>query len=408
MKIKDVMEQTGLTDKAIRLYINNGLAAPSIEENYSGRKSIDFSDADVERLKNIALLRKAGFSIADIKEFLADENNIKEIVNKFIDEKEKEIQRDIKIVNILRKASDGKLTFDGLCNALSKTATEKDVPAEDMQVSKNERIFKAVFKGLGIFNLVISVLAVVGYMIMIKVDHKYLTLEDGWYIAYFVVYAGFALTGALSVWVIRLCSHKSMPVRKVIKICVSLLVSFVVLGYMSIFSFFGTITAIYDVTVSETDKPENYLSFDMIAINNQGYVEENIQELFPSIIPSHADDEKYYYRYCCPFNLQQLDVFAEWVLPDGKFKKEVEEKTLYKSNGLIAEKYGMEKENLSFVVKGDWKLLYFAGSESDFDNVDGTYFISIFAYNEKANTVRYIISYNNRGYHEPYYLSLEW
>lgn len=27
MKIKDVMEQTGLTDKAIRLYINNGLAA---------------------------------------------------------------------------------------------------------------------------------------------------------------------------------------------------------------------------------------------------------------------------------------------------------------------------------------------------------------------------------------------
>lgn len=379
--------------------------APSIEENYSGRKSIDFSDADVERLKNIALLRKAGFSIADIKEFLADENNIKEIVNKFIDEKEKEIQRDIKIVNILRKASDEKLTFDGLCNVLSKTATEKDVPAEDMQVSKKERIFKAVFKGLGIFNLVISVLAVVGYMIMIKVDHKYLTLEDGWYIAYFVVYAGFALTGALSVWVIRLCSHKSMPVRKVIKICVSLLASFVVLGYMSIFSFFGTITAIYDVTVSETDKPENYLSFDTIAINNQGYVEENIQELFPSIIPSHADDEKYYYRYCCPFNLQQLDVFAEWVLPQPWFDKEVENKLLYKPE-LVAERYGMDNV-LSTSEIGDWKLMYFAGDEDDADETD-VFFISIFAYNEKMNKVRYIISYSWRGSREPYYLSLEW
>ena len=65
MKIKDVIEQTGLTDKAIRLYISNGLVAPSIEENYSGRKSIDFSEENVERLKNVALLRKAGFSIAD-------------------------------------------------------------------------------------------------------------------------------------------------------------------------------------------------------------------------------------------------------------------------------------------------------------------------------------------------------
>ena len=70
MKIKEVIKKTELTDKAIRLYIDNGLVAPSIDESYSGRKSIDFSDDDVERLSNIALLRKAGFSI--LYSFLQD------------------------------------------------------------------------------------------------------------------------------------------------------------------------------------------------------------------------------------------------------------------------------------------------------------------------------------------------
>ena len=146
MKIKDVNEQTGLTDKAIRLYISNGLVAPSIEENYSGRKSIDFSEADVERLKNVALLRKAGFSIADIKGFLSDENSVNGIVNRFIYEKEKDIQRDAEIVNILKKFSDEKLTFESLCDALSETTTEKDVPVEDIQVTKKEKFFRFLKK----------------------------------------------------------------------------------------------------------------------------------------------------------------------------------------------------------------------------------------------------------------------
>ena len=36
MKMKEVLAQTGLTDRAVRLYIDNGLIAPDIEENYSG------------------------------------------------------------------------------------------------------------------------------------------------------------------------------------------------------------------------------------------------------------------------------------------------------------------------------------------------------------------------------------
>ena len=67
MKMKDVIEKTGLTDRAVRLYIENGLVAPSVNESYSGRRNIEFSDGDVEKLKSISVLRKAGFSIAQIK-----------------------------------------------------------------------------------------------------------------------------------------------------------------------------------------------------------------------------------------------------------------------------------------------------------------------------------------------------
>ena len=67
MKIKAVCEQTGLTDRTIRYYIEEGLISPFYTENYLGRKNFNFSEADVAMLKDIAILRKFGFSIAEIE-----------------------------------------------------------------------------------------------------------------------------------------------------------------------------------------------------------------------------------------------------------------------------------------------------------------------------------------------------
>ena len=53
MKIKEVCEKTSLTERAVRLYIENGLIAPSVSESYSGRRNVDFSPEDVEKLKPI-------------------------------------------------------------------------------------------------------------------------------------------------------------------------------------------------------------------------------------------------------------------------------------------------------------------------------------------------------------------
>ena len=54
MKIKAVCEATGLTDRAVRYYIDEGLIEPDYTENYHGRRNYDFSDEDVRALKRIA------------------------------------------------------------------------------------------------------------------------------------------------------------------------------------------------------------------------------------------------------------------------------------------------------------------------------------------------------------------
>ena len=66
MKIKAVCEATGLTDRAIRYYIEEKLISPAYTENYLGRKTFDFSEWDLQQLNDIAVLRKFGFSIAEI------------------------------------------------------------------------------------------------------------------------------------------------------------------------------------------------------------------------------------------------------------------------------------------------------------------------------------------------------
>ncbi|MBQ4105393.1 MAG: MerR family transcriptional regulator, partial [Clostridia bacterium] len=67
MKIKEVIAKTGLTDRAIRLYIENGLVTPNNEKSYTGRNNYNFTQSDVEVFEQIALLRKADFSLEQIK-----------------------------------------------------------------------------------------------------------------------------------------------------------------------------------------------------------------------------------------------------------------------------------------------------------------------------------------------------
>ena len=78
-KMKEVCQLTGLTEKAIRIYMDQKLVEPKTEEGLH-RKAYYFMEKDIERLKDISALRSAGFSIAEIKQMLECPANISSLV----------------------------------------------------------------------------------------------------------------------------------------------------------------------------------------------------------------------------------------------------------------------------------------------------------------------------------------
>lgn len=79
MKMKQVCEITGLTEKAVRFYIQQDLIKPEIEEGVH-RKSYSFTEENVDVLKSIAVLRKAGFSISDIRMMMEEPEQLPSIL----------------------------------------------------------------------------------------------------------------------------------------------------------------------------------------------------------------------------------------------------------------------------------------------------------------------------------------
>lgn len=91
MKIHEVSLKTGLTEKAIRLYIQNGLIHPHVEEGFQ-RNSYTFSEADVNELEKISVFRKAGFSLFEISLIKEMPEKLPELLNNKILSLEMEIE----------------------------------------------------------------------------------------------------------------------------------------------------------------------------------------------------------------------------------------------------------------------------------------------------------------------------
>lgn len=75
MKINEVEAAVGVTKKNIRFYEEEGLISPSREPG-NGYRS--YSQADVERLRRIKLLRKLDVPLAEIREMLEGQRTLAE------------------------------------------------------------------------------------------------------------------------------------------------------------------------------------------------------------------------------------------------------------------------------------------------------------------------------------------
>lgn len=404
MKMKEVLAQTGLTDRAVRLYIDNGLIAPDIEENYIGRKNIEFSQTDIDRLKNIALLRKIGFSIPDIKEISQGGENTKSIIEAFIQQKQENIESDTLILEQIKNISlDSKITMESLCLQLSSAAENKQVPKEDLQLPKAEKRRREDYIAIAIIGIIAPLIIMTTLILLRCVGHKNLVFDFETIMMYIHLFSGWFIIIVLSLVMLlinrpKFVSEKKQRIRKHLSrilFSINTFAAFAAMGGSSLALMLAMHTQEY------TTDPNDYMSLG----SYYGSVEkEEILKVFPSEIPEsqvmynglfkdkYKPSTVYYYH-----NMESLDdvsdIFAQWQLPRKEFLEEVKLK---------------QSSAVETVKKGNWIICYYIGNEAE-EVKEGYYNVLAFAYNENSLTVRYMYS-ANIGYSEysPYYLSMDW
>ncbi len=455
MKMKEVTEKTGLTDRAVRLYIDEGLAVPSIAENYSGRKSIDFSEKDVERLKNIALLRKAGFSIAEIKSLVDDESAAKDIVENFIEKTEKNIAEETEILERLKNISfDEDVTFETICTTLSATVEEKEVPKEDLKLTPKDIIKRIAAVIFACVQIVISVAFLV-FLCKDIFDFEFLKTDLSG-IKVLLLHCCWLVIIALSVYILYVNlgwgfrANKRHNFKGVTTGAVAVII---IIGLtLAPLSFIMGVFGLYPFCSYTTD-PENYLVMDsdLKKLDQLGYMNA-FYKVFPRNIPRSAkknypDSVRYYYEFrgCWDWYIGSYDICAEWTLPPDEYEETVSElpgdfllesslssiskieKDEWKTDKMheyyidALMKSAIESNRYKIVEKGDWTAIYYINDiqfkNKDFEEVECAakkkyeetgnefdiglwatdeyyviYDLLICAYNDKEHKMRYIAS----------------
>ncbi|MBE6563967.1 MAG: MerR family transcriptional regulator [Ruminococcaceae bacterium] len=149
MRMKEVCEKTGLTDRAVRLYIDSGLLSPASESSYTGRRSLDFAEKDLTALDAIATLRKADFSIADIRSMQESPERIPSILRAQMEKMEREAEAKKRILQDLERIPHECVPdYLAVASELRRSASVHTLPKEDSAMSQtdlNRAITRRIF-----------------------------------------------------------------------------------------------------------------------------------------------------------------------------------------------------------------------------------------------------------------------
>ncbi len=415
MKIKDVIQKTDLTDRAIRLYIENGLVAPHFTESYNGRKNIDFTEEDLNTLKNIATLRKADFSIAEIKSLTENPVNCKTVLEDFLKNKNEKIENDTKIVEALSPLlSTENPDISIICEKLNAVTAGKTIPEVDAKVPLIEKIERIFFLSVSAVSLLYTIVytGINLYLYTTKYNFKY---PYGYGLAILIVMPTILLLFSLNYFLRYRKKLQKKSIGKIFTRQLTSLLLIVPLGYLAFFMFVITMfpTVFKEpVIYSQTTNVSDYLVLD-----NNIQIPENF---FPEEVPEYAKPEKYVkwlpfekdsstkYFYCYQDGEggAAIDIFAEWTDHNFLTKEENIENVIKQ----MENKKALNGSSPTVINKGDWTLYYYADTTETELRFGYTYLI--FAHDNYRNTIRYIYSTNNiepiaNGV-TPYYLTLDW
>lgn len=400
MKIKDVCDLTGLTSRTIRVYIDECLIKPEYTENYLGRRAFNFSENDIATLKNIAILRKFGFSIPEILKIQESEENSIEIISNLCQRKRKTIADEQNALMHLIKLNDSQShSIEEIAETLNDIVCDYPIPAQDERINIL-KLLKHVL--LNPIYAIIAFLPLLGCLLCLLLPPRtaYPTFNFKNFICIVITFIPL---------IIITCLHFLKREEKRFKFIkeIALVLAILCLPISCICSL-----NVHGPSITENIKNYRKLDADCLANNSMFY-----QELFPSwprYFTTEKDengewvtkylDSKYYYRYLVGFDYT-YDIYAEWPLEKDDFDKEV-----LRVQNLYSE-YSTDGYIYETIKKGDYVCLfrYYSKYSTPFEAVNDNYSYWIFAYNEENLRVRYIYCDSlENGAEQPYYLNLDW
>lgn len=166
MKISEVCARTGLTDRAVRFYIEKGLLKKSAQ-HINGRNCRDYDEEDIRILAEISTLRKAGFSIQDILNMQEKPDDINDIIaahNEKLRQACEEYEGIIKELKSINKR--GNVSWNKLAELLANQPGihPQDVafhwPEEPVEPEKKHPIFRLVKAGIALVFLLCLIIGV--------------------------------------------------------------------------------------------------------------------------------------------------------------------------------------------------------------------------------------------------------
>lgn len=388
MKIKEVCSATGLTDKAIRFYILKGLISPDFTENHSGRTSYDFSEKDVKALSDISTLRKAGFTVEEIRQIIQCPYHAQNIINTFTARKKAEVNISNTVLKRLESISLGtQLDLSSLAKIL-QTQTE-NIPEPDNKIIfqkvdwLKENIFRLIIAASTVFLFII-------HIINLHFNYRYLHFDFDKCIILIIFYILLFMPLVISIF--RMIIHKDDYHFKYTfwEICLKSSLTFLLIaGYFIPITMLHILLPYY----SYTENPKNYLEFDSQCTI---YKDRELFDLFPLWQPSDRTNEKYCYRYIEHLEYS-YDVYAEWQLSSNEF-----EQAIIHAQTECGEYKITKRGSYTCYCYDDIPDISYDKNKEHIDYL-------IFAYDDNTNTVRYISSYSvDYPYATPIIYELDW
>jgi len=182
MKINEVCKRTGLSERAIRFYVEKGLLTPK-SQIINGRTTIEYSEADIKVLKDIATLRNAEFSIADILAMQKADENVCSIIKKHCAELEQEQEsREALLFELKEILKRQHISWGKLSSILSQKGDDYQwqgirIPEEELEAFEDEKKnFWDGIKGIAKWGVLIFFIALVIFVFAYdKHNNKILT-----------------------------------------------------------------------------------------------------------------------------------------------------------------------------------------------------------------------------------------